>query len=121
MTEQDRRDTADLPGQGPSFDMGSAIAASAQRVAVRHWQGVPWYVAWVKIPMTGQPTPRYRVASLTEDGFAGWQVRTIGQVGALLVQLWGIDPTHSGEVWADWTPMYLPLEQIIGAIRWQDL
>ena len=96
--------------------MGSAIAASSQRVALRIWQGTPWYVAWVKLPIQDQPTPRYRVARLTARGFEGWQVGNIAQVEALLAHFWGIEPTNGRELWADWTPIEQPLERIVGEI-----
>lgn len=119
MGSTDERDAANPADQGPTFELGNAIAASSQRVAVRTWQDVYWYVAWVKPLIRGQPSPRYRVACLTIDGYTGWQVRTIAQVERLLAHFWGIDPANSDEVWADWTPFEMPLEQIVGAISWQ--
>ena len=109
-------DEGNPPRRGPPFELGSAIAASSQRVALRIWQGTPWYVAWVKLPIQDQPTPRYRVARLTPHGFEGWQVRNIAQVEVLLAHFWGIDPTNGREVWADWTPIEQPLERIVGEI-----
>jgi hypothetical protein len=99
-------------------ELWPAILASSTYTAMRQWGEQEWYVAWVCLPVTGGKTPRYRVATRTQDGWQGWQVSTIVQVESLLAELWLADKTAGRAVWSDWRPMNQTLAQIAGQIRY---
>ena len=114
---------ADLPPeqwQQREQSLWSAIVNSPTHTAWREWNGQPWYVSWLKVPIGRASAMRYRVATRAGESWQGWQVANITMVETILCRAWLTDQTQWRQVWPGWQSVTEALEQITGPLQYRE-
>ena len=111
-------EVSDQQAQNAGLDLWQAIVASPVRTAQRERSGNVWYVARANAPSAG---PVLQVVCQTTEGWQGWQVGTIVEVGVLLAHLWQVAPGNGAAIWPGWAAEDQPLAEIVGKIIYQSI